>query len=244
MFQMKSMLCIALLCTVLCGCNSALKRGMDGNTYISTGHPAIAISVADLPLRTAGSILPALTTGDSLGGIPINAWIAVYGGTTPSQPMAIVSQAELPSDYYWDADLTRSFSVDSGMAVFNGQAYQACTYIVEGSADAFAPLVQTDAPAELRWIVRRFAVRDNFNLDKITLEYREALPSNITSLNNLPHGGVTFLREFAERAEKIFSVTTLTNVDIPVHIGYPQGIQVRYLNTNFFGTATRYSVIE
>ena len=227
---------IALLALVaLTGC-SGLKRGMDGNVYVSSAKPPLTVAVPGLPLRTAGYLSPSITTGNSLGGITIDAWMAVYGGTTAQQPMAIVSQAEIPPMWFWDSDLYRTFSVDRGSAVLGGRLYQACTYIVNGADDAFSTLVAQVEPDKMRWIVRRFAARTEFDIGKITLEYREALPEGYDQLTNLPQGGVTFLRDFALRAEKAFVFEGVPANIANVRTGYVQGIRTRFLNNNFFGT--------
>lgn len=234
---------IFITIVVLSGC-APLNRGMDGNMYVSTAKPAIAMSAKNLPLRTAGQVLPSVTTDSSLGGVTVNAWIAVYGGRTQQEPMAIVSLATTPPEYYWDSDMTRIFSVNKGMALFGDEGYQACTYIVSGKTDAFTPLVQSDAPDALRWIARRFALRTNFMDTKITLEYREAISEEIVTLDSLPVGGIDFLKQFEERAENAFFVAVPQRNSVTLRTGFPQGINTRYLNTNFFGTMTRYSIID
>ena len=216
---------------------------MSGDTYVSSAKPAFAVKVPSLPLRAAGYAMPAVTTADSLGGISIDAWLAVYGGGE-GQTMAIVAQAEIPPAWYWDSDLRRPFSVDQGTAVFDGRLFQTCTYIVEGRNDAFSTLVPGADPDSLRWIARRFATRTDFNQGKITLEYREKLPEGYDSLTSLPHGGNTFLAEFAERAEKAFCFGIPDGSYGGIRTAYIEGLRIRYLNNNFFGTMTRYNIVE
>lgn len=243
MRNMYNIYLVTVLAVMVAGC-APLNRGMDGNTYISTARPAISITVPSLPLRTAGQFTASVTTAEALGGVPVESWIAVFGGGTPQDPMAIVALGTVPPDMYWDYDMIRSFSVDHGVAVFNGQAYQACTFVEGGPKDAFIQFVKTENPGAMQWIVRRFARRDDFNSAKITMEYREQLPVELGTLTNVLPGGISFLREFAERAEKVFIVTALNNTDVQVRMGYPEGIQLRYLNTNFFGTISRYQIID
>lgn len=240
------MLKLTILASLFCVCLAAgctsLQRGMVGSVYVSNAQPAFSVTVPSLPLRAWGSATPYLTTEDSLGGIAIDAWLAVYGGTAAGQPMAIVAQAEIPPAWYWDSNMYRVFSVDQGTAVFDGRLYQACTYIVDGSTDAFSSLVPDTDPNTLRWIVRRFAARTNFNLGKITVEYREPLPQEFVSLTDLPQGGQTFLNEFAERAEKTFIFATPTIAENRVQASYIHGLRTRYLNNNFWGTMSRYDL--
>lgn len=240
--MVKRTFAVILLCVLaVAGC-TGIQRGVVGSTYISNAKPVFAVTVPSLPLSASGSATPAVTTEDSLGGIPVDAWIAVYGGTAVGQPMAIVAQAEIPPAWYWDANLYRAFSVQQGAAILDGVLYQACTYIVDGSNDAFSSLVPGVDPNSLRWIVRRVATRTDFNLGKITLEYREPLPQGYEILTNLPQGGQTFLDAFARRAEKafVFSVPDVTSSRIQK--SYISGLRIRFLNTNFWGTMSRYDI--
>ena len=240
---MKKIAILACLLGLCCAAACApLQRGMDGAVYVSSAKPAFSVAVPDLPLRTAGVLTAAVTSDDSLGGVPVRAWMAVYGGNTLEQPMAIVAQAEVAEPWYWDSDLSRVFSVDKGTAVLGDRLFQACTYIVQGDNDAFTPLVRHADDTPVRWIVRRLASRTDFDQGKITLEYRESLPTDYVSLVSLPHGGNTFLRNFAQRAEKAFQFASL-----PIRLGkvssqYTEGIRVRYLNANFFGTMSRHDI--
>lgn len=239
----NAMLASLLSVALLAGC-TGLQRGMVGNTYVSSAKPAFAVTVPNMPLRASGSALPSVTTDDSLSGVTIDAWLAVYGGTAVGKPMAIVAQAEIPPAWYWDSDMYRNFSIDQGTAVFDGRLYQSCTYIVDGSTDAFSSLIPDTDPNTLRWIARRFATRTDFNLGKITLEYREPLPQGFISLTNLPHGGQTFLHEFAERAEKAFVFSASEYNSSEIRHSYIEGVRIRYLNNNFWGTMSRYDLVD
>lgn len=238
MRQQRLFFCIVTLAMFLGAC-MGLKRGMDGSTFISTAEPNVAISVPSLPLRTAGEVTASVTTGSSLGGIPVITWLAVYGGTTPESPMAIVAHAEAPGQWYWDADMSRPFSIDQGTAFIGGRNFQTCTYIVDGDHDAFSTLVPVEDPNALRWIARRFAERTNFNVDKITLEYREPLPKEITSLSDVPYTAREFLEGFEKRAEAAFIVGPAPENNARVNRGYPEGIRTRFINRNFLGTMSQ-----
>ncbi len=238
MRQQRLLLCIAALMMLLGAC-SGLKRGMDGSTFVSTAEPDITVSVPGLPLRTAGEVTAAVTTGSSLGGIPVITWLAVYGGTTVESPMAIVAHAEAPGHWYWDSDMTRPFSIDQGTSFIGGRNFQTCTYIVDGARDAFSSLVPVENPNALRWIARRFAERTNFNADKMTLEYREPLPPGINSLNESPFAARGFLDGFEKRAEAAFIIGVAPKSNLQVRRGYPEGIRTRFINTNFLGTMSQ-----
>lgn len=240
----KKFFVVGLLCALMTvGC-TGLRRGMVGDAYVSSAKPAFSVSVPTLPLRAAGSATSYVTTEDSLGGIGIDSWLAVYGGSKAGEAMAIVAQAEIPPAWYWDSNMYRTFSVNQGTAVFDGRLYQACTYIVDGATDAFTLLVPDADQSTVRWIARRFAARTDFNVNKITLEYREPLPQGFETLSNLPVGGNTFLDEFAERAEKAFTVSSANFDSNRIRATYIEGLRIRYLNTNFWGTMSRYDIMD
>ncbi len=234
---------VILLC--LAGCKGALERGMLGNVYISNARPSISIDVPNLPLLTAGEGMPNLIWTDVLGGLPIQVWLAVYG-TGGLAPLAIAAQAEVPGGWHWDADLYQTFSVDKGIETFNGEGYQACTFVINPARDPFGKLataVQPDGTPQL-WIVRYYAARFNFNDDKIILEYREPLPPAITDLNALPLGHANYLQEFAQRARAAFVVKNGPANLNGVRKGFAQGVAWQNMGQNFLGTASRYEPLR
>lgn len=232
------MLLLCMIVALLPAC-TGLKRGMVGESLVSTADPRVAISVPDLALRTSGNVIASVTTDDSLGGVPVETWLAVYGGTSPKEAMAIVALSEAPPFYYWDSDLSRNFSVDKIPVVYNGQDFQSCTYIVSGVHDAFASLVTTENPDSLKFIARRFAKRGSFSESKITMEYREALPDDISTVEDLTFYDREYLNAFEKRAYNVFRITTLDISPVTVHTGNIEGVRTRFLNTNFMGTLSR-----
>lgn len=229
--------------SLLSGC-AGLQRGMEGTSLVSSARPVIEISVPDLPLRTAGFAVASVTTGDSLSGVSVNTWLAVYGGTTLEQPMAIVALSEAPSTYYWDSDLYQMFSVDHGVASYDGQGFYTSTYIVNGSKDPFAALLPTNEPENQRFIARRLAQRSNFNDTKVTLEYREPLPADVGQIADLAMYDRAYLESFEARAYKAFRVLNTPALTSVVTDKYLENVQIRFINTNFLGTLSRLETLN
>lgn len=236
----KKILGLVACAAILTGCGQGLQRGMMGDTYVSTARPAISLTVRDMPLMTYGMGTANMDWTGVLGGLPINVWIAVYG-TGGLAPLAITAQAQLPSGWIWDSQMSQPFSVDQGAEVFNGQTYEAWTSIVNPKADPFGNLVTTttvEGTPQL-WVARTFAARYNFNQDKIILEYREPLPAGITSLSALPLGQDQFLAGLAQRARKAFEVAGLPAHVANVRSSDSANINWQYVQQNFLGTASR-----
>ena len=226
-----------LLLPVLWACGQALQRGMADGAYISTARPAIMVQVRDMPLLTAGEGTANVFWTGMLGGLPVQMWLALYGSGGLA-PLAIVTQAQLPSGWYWDAIMRRPFSVDEGTAAFGGVTYDAYTYIVDPGADPFANFTGENAEGQ-RWIARAFAARYYFNQDKIILEYREPLPEAITDLTALPLGYDAFLGEFAARAQAAFTVSPCPENIPPVQKSYIRGVEWQYMDQNYLGSISR-----
>lgn len=243
MFIPKKIVLLLVVCMVLVSC-TGLQRGVVGESLVSSARPAVEISVPSLALRTSGFTVASVTTSDALGGAPVEAWLAVYGGTTPFEPMAIVSLAVAPSTYFWDSDLSRVFSVHHGTTDFNGQVYHACTYIIEGDRDPFLTLVPIKEGAKQRYLARRFAQRTNFNENKITLEYREPLPKDIMTYTDILLYNSELISAFETRAYAAFKVGSFVPSDTIIATKYLRDVQIRYLNTNYFGTMTRVETVD
>ncbi len=234
------LLSICLLMFVSC---APLKRGMDGNTYISSSQPAFSVSVTELPLRTSGRFNASITTSKSLGGVSVDTWMAVYGGTDVEQAMAIVAHSNLDNPFYWDSNLRKVHSINHSNAYFGKFTFQACTYLLKDlKKDAFSPLTfdmavfENEEEPKTFWLVRRFATRMDFNRGKITLEYREKAPDNFIDIKSLPLGAQSFIEGFEERAQKAFTFGTGLEHAQNIQTDYPSDVRIRYLNTNFFGT--------
>lgn len=243
MFREKSIYFVLLSFLLLSAC-AGQQRGMNGANLASTSRPAVEISVPDLPLRASGFAVASVTTGDSLGGVAVETWLAVYGGTTVQQPMAIVALAEAPSLHYWDSDLYQLFSVDRSAVSYDGQGFYASTFIVDRSKDAFASLLPEGEAVQQKFIARRFAQRSNFNVDKLTLEYREPLPADIGNLTDLALYDRAYLDAFEQRAYQAFVVRPFVPQSTPLATSYLKGVQVRFLNTNFLGTLSRMDALS
>lgn len=243
--SLKIYILIIGLITLITGCADALKRGMIGDTYISTARPAITLSVKNMPLMLAGRGSAQLPWTAMVGGLPISVWLAVYGEGGLA-PLAIVAQAQAPENWYFDDVSNKPFTVDQGTEVFNGVTYYASTFIVNPATDPFGALVtgvKPDGEPQL-WIVRHYAARFNFDQDKIIMEYREPLPDDITSLSALPLGRANYLREFAQRARESFVVATPESNPKEVTTGYANAVQWQFMNQRFLGTVSKVVVFE
>ena len=94
----RMLFCVSLcLLAVIAGCTGAQQRGMQGNAYVSTARPAISMQAVNMPLITAGEGSVKLDGTGVLGGLSLNAWLAVYGKGDAQSPLAIVAMAEVPS---------------------------------------------------------------------------------------------------------------------------------------------------
>ncbi len=242
---------ISLLNVSLLAC-TPLKRGMDENIYVSTAKPAFSVAVPELELKTSGRFNASITTSNTLGGVPVATWIAVYGGKNMEEAMAIVAQSSLQAPYYWDYNMLKIFSINHGKALLGGFNFQTCTYLIQDlSRDAFASLsidINTlkseEKKQKLQWLVRRFATRVDNERGKITLEYREKAPDNFINLNELPSGSDIYLVEFEQRALKAFVFGTWQKNTQNIKMNYPSGIKTRYINSNFLGTISYFEVRE
>lgn len=242
MKKIKFVAVALLLSAAVYGCADALQRGMLGSTYVSTARPDISIKT-NLPLLTSCQGFCNLDWTGVLGGLSVEAWVAVYGQGGLS-PMAIAAQAQVPSGWQWDADLRIPFSVDPGFEAFNGVTYEACTFLVDPARDPFGSLVtgvQPDGQPQL-WMVRYFAARYNFNQDKIIMEYREPLPQGIVSLTALPYGQDDLLKSFAHRARQAFTVGTVPENITGVKRDFADNISWRYMDQKFLGTASKLDI--
>ncbi|MBQ3060094.1 MAG: DUF4851 domain-containing protein [Desulfovibrio sp.] len=238
---------IGILVLLFCfgGCTAGLKRGMLDSAYVSSARPAIMLEARDMPLVTAGRGMADLMDTSVISGLPIHVWLAVYGKGIEG-PLAIVAQAQTPHGWYWDSIMRRPFSVNECVELLGGMAFQACTFILDSPYDPFIAQAWNEAVDErpVRWLVRAFAARCNFDEDKIILEYREPLPSYIASLESLPYGHADALRLFEQRARKAFAVSLPPQTIVSVRDGFPVGIEWRYMGERFLGTASKYELFD
>ena len=244
---MNRMLFCVFLCllAVMAGCTGAQQRGMQGNAYVSTARPAISMQALNMPLITGGEGIGKLDGAGVLGGLSINMWLAVYGKAEPQSPLAIVAMAEVPRGWYWDSDGQRPFSVDKGVEVFNNIGYAACTYIVDSKKDPFAPIVGVnDESKPMRWLVRGYAARYNFNDTKAVMEYREPLPENLAGQDTLTESMTDQLKAFEQRASAVFAVAAVPQNTAGIARGYAKNIYWQYLDQRFWGTVSKYEIFD
>lgn len=232
---------MALLAMFLAGCNAGLQRGMVGPVYVSTARPAISLTVKDMPLLTGGQGQCNLTWTSVLGGLPVSVWLAAYGQGTPQSPLAIVAQAELPHSWYWNSDSTPPFSVDHATEIIGDTQFSASTFIVDGARDPFSLLagVQPDTPP-VRWLVRSFTSRFNFNVDKVILEYREPLPEQMAFLDVLTIAQTDQLKAFEQRARNTFIVGRVPENLIGLVDPYLKNVLWQFMDQYFLGTVSQY----
>ena len=90
----RVLLCVTLgLLALMAGCTGALQRGMQNTAYVSTARPAISVKAVNMPLLTGGETSISLDGAGVIGGLPLQAWVAVYGKGDPQSPLAIVGLA-------------------------------------------------------------------------------------------------------------------------------------------------------
>ncbi|MDY0258356.1 MAG: DUF4851 domain-containing protein [Desulfovibrio sp.] len=231
---------LALLAMLLAGCNAALQRGMVGPVYVSTARPAISLTVKDMPLIAGGQGQCSLTWTSAMGGLPVSVWLAAYGQGTPQSPLAIVAQAELPQRWYWDSDSTPPFSVDHATEVIGDTEFSASTFIVDSSRDPF-PLLAGIKPGmpPVRWLVRSFTSRFNFNLGKVVLEYREPLPEQMAFLDVLTIAQTDQLKAFEQRARNTFAVGRIPENLNGLADPYLKNILWQFMDQRFLGTVSQ-----
>lgn len=236
--------CVALLLFVLAGCTAAQQRGMTGTTYVSTSRPAFSATAKQLPLLAAGFGRSSLTESGVLGGLNVDAWIAVYGKGDGNGPLAIVAQGELDDPWNWNSALYHPFAIHEGADVLNGLGVETCTYMVSESRDAFLPFMRPqtasakkdgETPAR-RWIARVFACRTDFNKGKLIFEYREPLPEGFTSLTSVPYGMSDLIPAFEERARQAFEVNLSLAKPAEIRQEYLADLNWQYLDEKFWGT--------
>ncbi|HJA76939.1 MAG TPA: DUF4851 domain-containing protein [Candidatus Desulfovibrio gallistercoris] len=236
--------CVALLLFVLAGCTAAQQRGMAGDTYVSTSRPAFSAAAKQLPLLAAGFGRASLSESGVLGGLNVDAWIAVYGKGDGNGPLAIVAQGELDDPWNWNNALYHPFAIHEGADMLNGLGVETCTYMVSESRDAFLPFMQPQAASAKkdedkpvrRWIARAFACRTDFNKGKIILEYREPLPEGFTSLTSVPYGMSDVIPAFEERARQAFEINMSPAKPANIRQEYLSGLNWQYLDERFWGT--------
>lgn len=241
----RMLLCVALsLVALMAGCTGALQRGMQGNAYVSTARPGISMQAVNMPLITGGEGNSKLDGAGMIGGLPLDSWVAVYGKGDPNSPMAIVAMAEVQRGWYWDSDGQRPFSVDRGVEVFNNEGYAASTYIADSKKDPFTLLAGlNDESKPMRWLVRGFAARYNFNDIKVVMEYREPLPENLAGQDVLTESMTDQLKAFEQRAAAAFAVASAQN-SAGITREYAKNIRWQYLDQRFWGTVSKYDVFD
>ena len=238
---------LVLSCLFLLGCSAAQQRGVAGDAYVSTSRPAVAVHVKDMPLVTSGRGTGHLLRPNMAGAVPVTVRTAVFGSKA-SAPMAIVTHAELPNDLWiWTSVYPRPRSSKLTTEVVGGQPFAAFTYLVPCKNDPYAGLVgdptkivkegyrDGDDPAPAYWIARYFALRTNFNHDKIILEYREPAPKGLETMENIPFGMTDQIREFEDRARKAFTLDLPDPKLGPIQSGFPRGVRWQFMSDPYLG---------
>jgi hypothetical protein len=242
----RVLFCLSLcLIALMAGCTGAQQRGMQGNAYVSTARPVISMQAVNMPLITGGEGKVSLDGAGVMGGLPLNAWLAVYGKGDPQSPIAIVAMAEVPYGWYWDSDGQRPFSVDKGVEVFDNVGYAASTYIIDSKRDPFSAIAGlSDDSKPMRWLVRGFAARYNFNDTKAVMEYREPLPENLAGQETLTESMTDQLKAFEQRASAAFAVTSAPKNTNGITKSYVRGVRWQYFDQRFWGTVSKYEIFD
>ena len=205
--------CAVVLClAAFAGCTHAGKslQGFSGNGYVSVVRPALSIQAVNMPLKVCAQGSGTLYR-PSMTGVPVPVYCAVYA-TSPKEPVAIVTHAKLPTHkrWIWSTVYPRPASVHEATEQVGPLTMTAFTYLVPCSTDPFAGLAgeETAEGQQSYWIARHFASPANFRYDKISLEYREPAPKEMTTLSSgIPYGLTDWLAGFEERARKAFAIT-------------------------------------
>ena len=82
---------------------------------------------------------------------------------------------------------------------------------------------------------RYFALRTNFNHDKIILEYREPAPRGLETMESIPFGMTDQIREFEDRARKAFTLGLPDPKLGPIQDGFPQGVRWQFMSDPYLG---------
>ncbi|MBQ9407072.1 MAG: DUF4851 domain-containing protein [Desulfovibrio sp.] len=234
------MLCVLLLALALVACLAGTQRGIQGNAYVSTARPAIVMQAKNLPMLTGGEGSCNLAWAGGLSGVPVRVWLAVYGSGKFADALAIVAQADVIHGWYWDDDFDRPFSVDNEDEIMGTVKFHASTYIVESGHDPFSGIVGiSESSSPVRWIVRSYAARCNFNESKIILQYREPLPEHLAASQPLM-GQTDWMRAFAQRARNAFTLETTSENRLGIVRCYADTVRWRYMDQRFLGTISRY----
>ncbi|MCR4666806.1 MAG: DUF4851 domain-containing protein [Desulfovibrio sp.] len=229
---------LLLLHALLPGCQPGTVRGLSGEQhYVSSSRPSIDIASVALPLLGSEHRVLKLTNCGVIGGLSIETWITVYG--SEDGPFLVVAHADLPPGWRWDANMRHSFALDEATLEQAGIVFYAQSYMDRQGKNPFVreENAEKDPASCPRWMVRAYSSRFNDNRSKIIVEYREKAPGDVTTLSRLPLGHDRLLRSFAERADKAWKGNAYTPVPATGTQAIPV-LRTRFLDTNFFGTAT------
>lgn len=249
------LLSLALCLMLLGACTSAQQRGVAGNAYVSTTRPAIAVHVKDLPPITSGRGTGTLYRPNAMGALNVTVRTAAFGN---EKALALVTHAELPNpSWIWTTVYARPGGSKVVTEVINGASFAAFTYLVPMDNDPYAGLVgdPVEAPEETGaskrtalqerefhphyWLARYFALRANFNQDKIILEYREPAPKEWADMTSVPYGMADELAAFEKRAREAFSLGAPADVSLPIEGGYPTGVRWKFMTDPYLGDVMR-----
>ncbi len=202
---------MALSLALFSGCShgGCALQGFSGDAYVSSVRPALSIQAVNLPLKVRAQGMGTLYR-PSMTGLSLPVYCAVYA-KSPQDPMAIVTHAKLPTHkrWIWSTVYPRPASVHEAAEQIGSLQMTAFTYLVPCANDPFAGLAGEEAAEgqQSYWVARHFAAPANYRYDKISLEYREPAPKELTSLaSGIPYGMTDWLAQFEERARKAFSI--------------------------------------
>lgn len=199
---------VLTLAVLACTACTPLMRGFQQGELVSQNAPPVTIQ-SSLPLLTKGQSAPFVQV-DMTFANP-QTWLAVYGGQTPSAPVAVAVYSVAPTNLQWD--LAGIELVDSPVVnevAFGGHTFSSIFRVISGQRDPFTPLTAADADSadKMVWLSQRFVSLEDFRKTKIILEYRELMPESLADMAGTP--GLLLLRPetqaFAQRAQAAFTV--------------------------------------
>lgn len=233
--------CAVVLClAAFAGCTQAGKslQGFSATSYVSSVRPALSIQAVNMPLKVRAQGFGTLYR-PSMTGVSVSVYSAVYA-TSPKEPVAIVTHAKLPTHkrWIWSTVYPRPASVHEATEQVGPLAMTAFTYLVPCITDPFAGVAgeETAEGQQSYWIARHFAAPANFRYDKISLEYREPAPKEMTSLSSgIPYGMTEWLAGFEERARKAFAITEPQGSASDLAGADMGSVRWRYMNDAWLG---------
>lgn len=232
---MRRPLVLVLLFAFLTACQAGgMQRGLSQKSYLSTTRPAIQLEAKNLPLIGSERRTVKLPNAGFLGGLPLDAWITVYG--SQDSAMAIVAHVDLPPGWFWDANMEHPFAVDTTWLPVGDFSFFAQTFMEIPGKNPFVDQSQNEA--KKAWLVRSYSARVANDRSKLILEYREPAPEGVTTVQAFPYGQADLLKDFAKRADQTFSAQRPHILPASLAFQAIPHLHTQYISEHFLGTAS------